>query len=130
MGYKFKVHDPKPNYEQLTSLLNEQHFDIVFNGLHGKYFEDGQIQSFLDQKQTKYTHSNAAASVLAMNKVATKHVLQKLDVPVPKWKECTFEEIKNCHPMTPPYVIKPLNEGSSVGVHIIQTVKKQKYEKT
>jgi D-alanine-D-alanine ligase len=94
--------------------------DVCFNALHGKGGEDGTVQGILETLQIPYTHSGVLASALAMNKVQTKTVLAAAGVPVAESIVVSRSEAAKKHVMTPPYVIKPVAEGSSVGVFIVR----------
>ena len=93
--------------------------DVVFNALHGRWGEDGCVQGVLEWLQLPYTHSGVMASALAMDKRRTKAVYRATDLPVVEDVLVSSEEARNSHPMAPPYVIKPYNEGSSVGVYLV-----------
>ncbi|MCW8835033.1 MAG: D-alanine--D-alanine ligase [Rhodospirillales bacterium] len=92
--------------------------DVVFNGLHGRYGEDGCIQGLLELLGIPYTHSGLLASALAMDKVMAKRVFSAAGLKVAEDVIASREEILAGDIMPRPYVIKPINEGSSVGVHI------------
>lgn len=94
--------------------------DVVFNALHGRFGEDGCVQGLLDILNIPYTHSGLMASALAMDKVMSKRLFEMAGIPVADHVLATSEEIRSGHVMEPPYVIKPYNEGSSVGVHIVK----------
>jgi D-alanine-D-alanine ligase len=94
--------------------------DAVFNALHGRFGEDGAIQGVLDWLAIPYTHSGVRASALAMDKVAAKAVFVAHGLPVAPGKVVPVEELEGSDPLSLPYVIKPMNEGSSVGVEIIR----------
>jgi len=94
--------------------------DVVFNALHGRFGEDGAIQGVLDWMGIPYTHSGVRASALAMDKVAAKAVFGAAGLPVPKGRVVEIAELEAGDPLPLPYVVKPLNEGSSVGVEIIR----------
>ena len=93
--------------------------DVVFNALHGRYGEDGCIQGVLDWLGLPYTHSGVRASALAMDKAAAKAVFRSAGLPVVEHRLVTREELEAADPLPLPYVVKPVNEGSSVGVHIL-----------
>ena len=93
--------------------------DIVFNALHGTPGEDGSVQGMLDLMQIPYTHSGMATSVVAIDKVLTKQVLMPHGIPMPGGLIVESESLYSADPMPRPYVLKPVNEGSSVGVAII-----------
>jgi D-alanine-D-alanine ligase len=102
------------------SVLGELRPDVVFNALHGPFGEDGTIQGILEYLGIPYTHSGVLASALAMNKEQAKRVAKAVGIPVAESKVTNRFAIKNKHPMKPPYVVKPVNEGSSFGVVIVQ----------
>jgi D-alanine-D-alanine ligase len=94
--------------------------DVVFNALHGRFGEDGTIQGILDYLGIPYTHSGVRASALAMDKAAAKAVFAHAGLPVAPHRIIDIAELTDHDPLPPPYVVKPVNEGSSVGVSIIQ----------
>jgi len=93
--------------------------DAVFNALHGRYGEDGCIQGLLNILEIPYTHSGMLASALAMDKPVAKSLFSASGIPVAEHVIASRDEILKGDVIERPYVIKPLNEGSSVGVHII-----------
>ena len=93
--------------------------DIVFNALHGTPGEDGTVQGMLDLMQIPYTHSGLETSVIAIDKELTKMVLVPHGIRMPKGKIVESKSLYEGDPMARPYVLKPVNEGSSVGVAII-----------
>lgn len=93
--------------------------DIVFNALHGTPGEDGTVQGMLDLMQIPYTHSGLETSVIAIDKELTKMVLVPGGVRMPKGKMVESKALYEGDPMARPYVLKPVNEGSSVGVAIV-----------
>jgi len=93
--------------------------DAVFNALHGRFGEDGCVQGLLDILDIPYTHSGLLSSALAMNKPMAKRLFAEAGIPVAEHRIVSREEIIAGDIMERPYVIKPLNEGSSVGVHIV-----------
>ncbi len=94
--------------------------DVVFNALHGRFGEDGTIQGVLDYLGIPYTHSGVRASALAMDKAAAKAVFAHAGLPVAPHRVIDIAELAEHDPLPPPYVVKPVNEGSSVGVYIVQ----------
>ncbi len=94
--------------------------DVVFNALHGRFGEDGCIQGVLDWMGLPYTHSGVRASSLAMDKAASKAAFAAAGLPVPPGRIVTPEELEADDPLPRPYVVKPINEGSSVGVEILR----------
>jgi D-alanine-D-alanine ligase len=93
--------------------------DVVFNALHGTPGEDGTVQGLLDLMQIPYTHSGLTTSAIAIDKELTKLVLVPHGVRMPVGKVVTSESLFAADPMPRPYVVKPVNEGSSVGVAIV-----------
>jgi D-alanine-D-alanine ligase len=93
--------------------------DVAFNVLHGRPGEDGTLQGVLEIAGIPYTHSGVLASALAMQKDVAKVVMQAAGVPVPEGRVMSRAEAAAGHPMPRPYVIKPVAEGSSVGVFIV-----------
>ena len=94
--------------------------DAVFNALHGRFGEDGAIQGVLDWLGIPYTHSGVRASALAMDKQAAKAAFAAAGLPVARGRVVDMNELAAADPVPLPYVIKPLNEGSSVGVEILR----------
>ena len=94
--------------------------DACFNALHGKWGEDGCIQGVLETLEIPYTHSGVLASALAMDKARAKVAFKAAGVPVAEGIVASPQEAAQAHLMPPPYVIKPVTEGSSVGVFIVR----------
>jgi D-alanine-D-alanine ligase len=94
--------------------------DAVFNALHGRFGEDGAIQGVLDWLGIPYTHSGVRASALAMDKVAAKAIFSAAGLPVANGCVVDVTALKHADPIPLPYVVKPINEGSSVGVEIMR----------
>jgi D-alanine-D-alanine ligase len=94
--------------------------DVVFNALHGRFGEDGTIQGILDYLGIPYTHSGIRASAIAMDKAAAKAVFAAAGLPVAPHRIIDIAELADHDPLPPPYVVKPVNEGSSVGVSIVR----------
>ncbi len=94
--------------------------DAVFNALHGRFGEDGVIQGVLDWLGIPYTHSGVRASALAMDKAASRAVFAAAGLPIAHGRVIEIAELGEHDPLPRPYVVKPLNEGSSVGVHILR----------
>mgnify|MGYP003675005796 FL=1 len=94
--------------------------DVVFNALHGRWGEDGCVQGLLEILNIPYTHSGVLASSLAMHKERAKSVFASAGLPVAEGVVVHRNEAAAGHVMAPPYVIKPVNQGSSVGVFIIR----------
>jgi D-alanine-D-alanine ligase len=94
--------------------------DVVFNALHGRFGEDGIVQGILEMLRIPYTHSGVLASALAMQKDRAKVVMQAAGIPVAEGMTVSRFEAAKRHVMKPPYVVKPVSEGSSVGVIIVK----------
>jgi D-alanine-D-alanine ligase len=115
-GYRVTRIDVARN---IATVLEELKPDVAFNILHGRPGEDGTIQGVLEILGIPYTHSGVQASSLAMKKDAAKVVLAAAGVPVPQGKVISRFEAGKAHALPRPYVIKPIAEGSSVGVFIV-----------
>jgi len=103
----------------LPERLKEVAPDVAFNALHGPMGEDGSVQGILEFLEIPYTHSGVLASALAMNKDRAKAVLERAGVPLAAHVVCSRFEAAERHVMEPPYVVKPVAEGSSFGVTIV-----------
>lgn len=99
--------------------LAEAKPDVVFNALHGSPGEDGTVQGMMDLMGLTYTHSGLATSVIAIDKELTKQALVPHGIPMPGGRIVKTAELYQRDPLTRPYVLKPVNEGSSVGVAIV-----------
>lgn len=115
-GYKVTEVDCGPD---LPARLAELKPAVCFNALHGRWGEDGCVQGLLEWLRIPYTHSGVLASALAMDKVRTKEVYRAAGLPVVDSVLATREEVEAGHVLPAPYVVKPYNEGSSVGVYIV-----------
>ena len=93
--------------------------DVVFNALHGSPGEDGTVQGMMDLMGLAYTHSGLVTSVIAIDKELTKQALVPHGVPMPGGRIVDCEDLYTADPLPRPYVLKPVNEGSSVGVAIV-----------
>ncbi len=103
----------------LAMRLTEISPDVVFNALHGRWGEDGCVQGLLEWLQIPYTHSGVLASALAMDKEKTKATYRAAGLPVMQSLLAARDEVRTRHVIKPPYVVKPNNEGSSVGIYIV-----------
>ena len=101
-------------------VLGDLKPDVAFNALHGPFGEDGTIQGVLEYLEIPYTHSGVLASALAMDKKQAKIVAAQAGIPVAEALVMSRLDIGNEHPMKPPYVVKPVREGSSFGVVIVR----------
>ena len=105
--------------ETLAADLADARPDVAFNALHGRWGEDGCVQGVLEWLQIPYTHSGVLASALAMDKQRAKSVYAQAGLPVSESFLADRDAVRRAHPMNPPYVVKPNNEGSSVGVYLV-----------
>lgn len=105
--------------DRIVSILEDLKPDVAFNALHGKWGEDGCCAAMLETLQIPYTHSGVLASALAMHKEKSKILFREAGIPVAESKVVAIELAAAQHVMTVPYVVKPVAEGSSVGVHIV-----------
>ncbi|MFP3024206.1 MAG: D-alanine--D-alanine ligase [Wolbachia sp.] len=104
----------------IAQKLKKTNPALAFIALHGPYGEDGCIQGLLEILGIKYTHSEVIASAVAMNKVMSKHIFHSLNIDTPRGYVISREDVlKNNIKVDYPYVLKPINEGSSIGVHMI-----------
>tara|TARA_R110002124_G_scaffold48028_3_gene142212 strand:- start:8869 stop:9789 length:921 start_codon:yes stop_codon:yes gene_type:complete len=103
----------------VASVLSDLKPDVAFNALHGPFGEDGIIQGVLEILNIPYTHSGVLASALAMNKDKAKRVMGGAGVPVTNSEIAHRLDAAKTHILAPPYVVKPVNEGSSFGVLIV-----------
>ena len=115
-GYEVIELDAGPD---VAERLAEIAPDVVFNALHGRWGEDGCIQGVLEWLGLPYTHSGVLSSALAMDKEKTKDVYRAAGLPVADSLLAPAAEVRARHVMAPPYVVKPYNEGSSVGVYLV-----------
>jgi D-alanine-D-alanine ligase len=104
----------------LPARLAEVKPDAVFNALHGRWGEDGCVQGLLEVMGIPYSHSGVLSSSLAMHKQRAKNIMQAAGVPVAEGKVVMRREAAKGHVMARPYVLKPVAEGSSFGVHIVR----------
>lgn len=104
---------------QVAARLAEAAPDVVFNALHGVPGEDGTVQGMLDLMGIPYTHSGLVTSVIAIDKQLTKQALVPQGIPMPGGRIVESETLYDGDPLPRPYVLKPVNEGSSVGVAIV-----------
>ena len=102
------------------AVLADLRPDVAFNALHGPFGEDGTIQGILEYLAIPYTHSGVLASALAMNKEQAKKVARAAGIPLAESRIVNRFDVKDEHPMAPPYVVKPIAEGSSFGVVIVK----------
>ncbi|RYI05555.1 MAG: D-alanine--D-alanine ligase [Acetobacteraceae bacterium] len=116
-GYRVTEVDCGPDLPERLADLKPA---VCFNALHGRWGEDGCVQGILEWLGIPYTHSGVLASALAMDKIKTKEVYRTAGLPVVESVLATREEVEAGHVLPAPYVVKPYNEGSSVGVYIVR----------
>jgi D-alanine-D-alanine ligase len=116
LGHRVSRIDMDRNLAQLLADLKP---DVVFNALHGTPGEDGSVQGLMDLMGVTYTHSGLETSVIAIDKELTKMVLVPHGIRMPEGEIVESEHLFDRDPMPRPYVLKPVNEGSSVGVAIV-----------
>jgi D-alanine-D-alanine ligase len=116
-GYRVTPVDAQPDVAEVLARLKP---DVVINGLHGRFGEDGTIQGVLEILRIPYTNSGVLASSLAMRKDLAKIVVAAAGVPVARGVTVSRFEAAKRHVLPPPYVLKPVDEGSSVGIVIIK----------
>ena len=116
-GYEVVEVDCGPD---LAAHLADIRPDAVFNALHGRWGEDGCVQGMLEWLRIPYTHSGVLASALAMDKQRAKEAYRAAGLPVVESVIVAREAVEKAHVLPPPYVVKPNNEGSSVGVYIVR----------
>jgi D-alanine-D-alanine ligase len=104
----------------IASVLSELKPDVAFNALHGPFGEDGTIQGILEYLEIPYTHSGVLASALAMDKAQAKIVAKAAGIPIAEQRLMNRFDFTSTHPMKPPYVVKPVREGSSFGVVMVK----------
>ncbi|MSP48899.1 MAG: D-alanine--D-alanine ligase [Alphaproteobacteria bacterium] len=115
----FKVSEIDVGHD-IANVLSQAKPDICFNALHGRFGEDGRIQGLLDILGIPYTHSGVMASAIAMNKVRTKEICAVVGIPLAEHKVADRATAFAGKAMNKPYVIKPISEGSSIGVRIVK----------
>ena len=103
----------------VAARLADARPDVVFNALHGVPGEDGTVQGMMDLMGIPYTHSGLQTSVIAIDKELTKHALVPHGIPMPGGRIVRSADLYEADPLARPYVLKPVNEGSSVGVAIV-----------
>ncbi len=119
-GFDVSFIDVARDIPALVSAIAAAKPDVVFNALHGRYGEDGCIQGLLDMMALPYTNSGRLASAVAMDKPAAKRMFAAAGISVAEERVVTVAEAERGDVMDRPYVLKPVNEGSSVGVKIVR----------
>lgn len=117
LGHKVTPVDVGRDLAQVLAQLKP---DVAFNALHGRWGEDGAVQGLLEVLGIPYTHSGVMASAVAMDKPVAKHLFAGAGIPCAEGVVVDRESFLKAEPMERPFVVKPLNEGSSVGVYIVR----------
>ncbi len=128
LGYKVSTFDPK---KKLLNLIDKTKVDVIFNALHGRDGEDGIAQSYFEYLRIPYTHSGVVSSFNAMNKLISKQIFEEKKIRSPKYfsfikQDFTYIKLKKKlkdKKIQFPIVVKPTNEGSSLGVNIMKNIK-------
>ncbi len=118
-GYNTKSIEPQDN---LISFLNDnkENIDIIFNALHGSWGEDGKIQGLFEYFAIPYTHSGVTSSAVGMNKFLSKSIFLNNNIVAPKGRIFINKNLNIQEEFERPYIVKPINEGSSVGINLIK----------
>src|SRR5262249_51771949 len=119
-GFEVTKIDVPKDVSALIKAVADSKPDVVFNALHGRYGEDGCIQGLLDMMGLPYPHSGRMASAIAMDKPMAKKMFASVGIPVAPERIVTRRQAEAGDVMERPYVLKPFNEGSSVGVKIVR----------
>ena len=129
LGYKVKLFDPAKNF---LNEINSFNVDLIFNALHGEFGEDGIAQSFFEYLRIPYTHSGVISSMNAMDKEISKKIFLENKILTPNFfvleklsfkKKNIINKLIKINHLTFPIVVKPINEGSSIGVKICKNLK-------
>ncbi len=118
-GYKTRALELSRDLRELMDI-KKINPDIVFNALYGKKGEDGVVQGFLEALSISCTHSGVTASAIAGDKLYSKNIFESYGIKTPKFIATKWDQIIDSHPIKRPYVIKPRDEGSSLGIYIIK----------
>ena len=121
LGYDARTLDVGSDLvEKLIKLNGNGEVGVVFNALHGRYGEDGCVQGLCELLKIPYTHSGVLSSALAMNKVVSKQLFRKAGIPVPEGDVRSVRDVFTEEVRFPPFVVKPIDEGSSLGVLVVK----------
>ena len=118
-GYNTMSIEPQDNLINFLSD-NKENIDIIFNALHGSWGEDGKIQGLFEYFEIPYTHSGVSSSAIGMNKFLSKNIFFNNNIVVPKGNLFDIRQLKMEEEFKRPYILKPINEGSSVGINLIK----------
>ena len=118
-GYKTMM--VEPNDDLINFLIkNKGKIDIIFNALHGSWGEDGKIQGLFEYMKIPYTHSGVSASAIGMDKFLSKNIFSHNDVMTPNGRLTNIKELKVKEPLKRPFILKPVSEGSSLGISLVK----------
>lgn len=125
MKYNFEKIEIDQN---LTEKLKQNNIDLVINSSHGAFGEDGRVSAMLDILEIPYSHAGSSAANIGMNKFLSKLIAEKIGIKVPKFELVrNKQELLNSNLIEKPFVLKPVSQGSSVGVEIVLEAEKFKY---
>lgn len=119
LGHEVLPIDVTRDMAQLVKNLSDPRPDVVLDILHGRWGEDGCIQGLLEMMELPYSNSGVLGSALSMNKVVARNICQMNGITIPEGKVARLTDVCAGRIMNPPYIIKPIGEGSSVGVYIV-----------
>ncbi len=127
LGFETSTIDLPDDLDEFTNQVKALQPDVVFNCLHGPIGEDGTVQGILDALKIPYTHSGMAASALAMDKWRSYQIFKENNIPTPHTLKVEMANTPEC-PMAFPCIVKPINEGSSVGISVISSDAEWKHQ--
>ena len=119
-GHEVKTFDVSRDVGALIAAIDETRPDVVFNALHGRFGEDGCVQGLLELAGVPYTHSGVRASAVAMDKPTAKRVVEQAGLRTPAGRVVARASFRDADPLPRPFVVKPVGEGSTVGVTVVQ----------
>jgi D-alanine-D-alanine ligase len=118
-GHDVRTHDLSRDVGALVRALEHDRPDVVFNALHGRYGEDGCVQGLLEMMGIAYTHSGVRASAVAMDKPSAKRAVEQAGLRTPRGKLLRRGDFDAGDPLPRPYIVKPVSEGSTIGVAVV-----------
>lgn len=118
-GHDVRTHDLSRDVGALVRELERDRPDVVFNALHGRYGEDGCVQGLLELMGIAYTHSGVRASAMAMDKPSAKRAVEQAGLRTPRGRVLRRADFEAGDPLPRPYVVKPVAEGSTIGVAVV-----------
>ena len=120
-GHEVRTHDVTRDLGALLHALEHPRPDVVFNALHGRFGEDGCVQGLLELAGVPYTHSGVRASAVAMDKPTAKRVVEQAGLRTPAGRVVARATLRAADPLPRPFIVKPVAEGSTVGVKLVQS---------